>query len=120
VAPYRDLRTWRLARQLALETGQAVKNFPVAGRIAVGDQLVRATVSVLLNITEGSSRRGARELRRYLDIARASLEESQTALELACDLGYLDGHTGARLQALSRDTGRTLWGLLRSIKSRAK
>jgi hypothetical protein len=39
---------------------------------------------------EGNSRRGPREFRRYLDIARSSLHEVEGVVELVEALGYLD------------------------------
>jgi four helix bundle protein len=45
-----------------------------------------AAFSVSLNIAEGASKRGPREMRRYLDIALGSLSELQFILRFAKDL----------------------------------
>src|SRR5712692_3260315 len=65
------------------------------------------------NIAEGSARKGAREFRRFLDMARGSLAETQNALELAKELGYLTPQDYERLDAVATETAKTLWGLLR-------
>ena len=75
----------------------------------------RACYSVPLNIAEGSTRRGTREYRRYLDTAWASLAEVQTALEIARDVGYVEPADYGRLEALAIETSKTLYGLLRKI-----
>jgi len=68
-----------------------------------------------LNIAEGSTRRGTREYRRYLDTAWSSLAEVQTALEIARDVGYVEPADFGRLEALAVETSKTLYGLLRKI-----
>jgi four helix bundle protein len=74
---------------------------------------------VPLNIAEGTARKGSKELRRYLDTARGSLAEVQTALELAQELGYLSSTDYERLDAVATETAKTLWGLLRKVSTAA-
>ena len=85
------------------------------GLTTVKDQLDRASTSVPLNIAEGSTLRGSREYRRYLDTAWALLAEVQTALEIARDVGYIQPADFGRLEALAIETSKTLYGLLRKI-----
>lgn len=120
MSSYRDLAAWQQARRFALEVGRAANRFPVSARIAVGDQLLRAAVSVLLNITEGNTRRGARDARRFFDIAASSLAEAETALDLARDLDYMSADQHTVLRGLARDTGKALWGLLRAVSAAAQ
>jgi four helix bundle protein len=58
-------------------------------RFAMVSQIRRAGLSVHLNIAEGSSRRSEKERKRFYEIARGSLIEVDTALEVAVDLEYL-------------------------------
>jgi four helix bundle protein len=112
---FRTLKVWQHAQRLAVECGKAAKRFPDEERTTLGDQLRRAAFSVPLNIAEGSARKGAKEFRRFLDTARGSLAEVQTALELASDLGCLTKDEYERLDAIATETAKTLWGLLRKI-----
>ena len=109
---FRSLKVWQHAQKLAVECGKAVKHFPAADRDTLGDQLKRAAFSVPLNIAEGSARKGAKEFRRFLDTARGSLAEVQTALELASELDCLTKDEYERLDAIATETAKTLWGLL--------
>jgi four helix bundle protein len=86
---FRNLRAWREAKTLVLLSGKAIRKLPSDERFALGDQWRRAAYSVALNIAEGASRRGPREFRRYLDIARGSLHEVEAIIELAELLGYV-------------------------------
>jgi four helix bundle protein len=116
---YRDLKVWQHAKKLAVECGMAVKRFPPDERNALGDQLRRAAYGVPLNISEGASRKGSREFRRFLDSARGSLSEVQTALEIAKDLQYMSDEEYQRLDAIATETAKTLWGLLRKVSESA-
>jgi len=117
---HQKLKAWQHAQRLAVECVKVARNFPDYEREVLGDQLRRACYSVPLNIAEGSTRRGTREYRRYLDTAWASLAEVQTALEIARDVGYLEPVQFARLEALAVETSKTLYGLLRKISDFSK
>ena len=115
MASYRDLRVWQHAVQLAVECAKAAKQFPNEEQAALAEQLRRAAHSVPLNIAEGAARKGAREFRRFLDTARGSLLEVQTALEIARQAEYLTEQEFHRLDGVADETGKTLWGLLRKM-----
>ena len=117
---YRDLKVWQHAKRLSVEVGKAVQKFPDEERDALAGQLRRAAYSVPLNIAEGASRKGSKEFRRFLDTARGSLSEVQTALEIADEMGYLADGEYERLDAIATETAKTLWGLLRKITDSMK
>src|ERR1051325_11823464 len=86
---FKDLKAWQHARALAVLSKSAIARLPEGERDGLADQWRRAAYSVALNIAEGSSRRGPREFRPYLDVARSSLHEIEAILELAELLDYL-------------------------------
>src|SRR6266496_1437967 len=79
--PFQSLKVWQHAQRLAVECHRAARRFPQEDRGIIADQLVRAASSVPLNIAEGSARKGSKEFRRFLDVARGSLAEVQSAFE---------------------------------------
>lgn len=113
--PYRNLKAWQHAERLAVECVKAARNFPESEQAGLADQLRRVAYSVPLNIAEGSARGGSREYRRSLDVARGSLAEVETIIEMARDVGYLQPAEYGRLEALATETSKTLYGLLRKI-----
>jgi carbamoyl-phosphate synthase large subunit len=115
MAHYKTLKAWQHAQRLAIEGVRASRRFPDYEQGALADQLRRACYSVPLNIAEGNTRYGSRECRRFLDTARGSLAEVETILEMARELEYLPAADYGRLEALSNETGRTLWGLLKRV-----
>src|SRR3989442_4112166 len=116
---HQKLKAWQHAQRLAVECVKAACPFPDYEQEVLGNQLRRACYSVPLNIAEGSTRRGTREYRRYLDTAWASLAEVQTALEIARDVGYVEPADYGRLEALATETSKTLFGLLRKVTQAA-
>jgi carbamoyl-phosphate synthase large subunit len=115
MAHYKTLKAWQHAQRLAIEGVRASRRFPDYEQGALADQLRRACYSVPLNIAEGNTRYGSRECRRFLDTARGSLAEVETILEMARELEYLPAADYGRLEALTSETGRTLWGLLKRV-----
>src|SRR5437773_12475502 len=104
---FRELRACQEAVALAVRSSDAITKLPSAERFALADQWRRAAYSVVLNIAEGASRRGPREFRRYLDIARGSLHEVAVVLDLV------------PLRRVRDECAGTVWGLLRSIAARS-
>lgn len=115
MAHYKTLKAWQHAQRLAIEAVRASRRFPDYEQAGLADQLRRACYSVPLNIAEGNTRYGSRECRRFLDTARGSLAEVETILEMARELEYLPVVDYGRLEALTSETGRTLWGLLKKV-----
>jgi four helix bundle protein len=116
---YRELVAWQKAMLLVTEIYRATKTFPIEERYGLTNQLRRAAVSVPSNIAEGQARFSSRDFHRFLGIARGSLVEIETQVEIAQSLGYLScAQTGALLRSTA-ELGRVLNGLLASIKAAA-
>ena len=115
VGDFRKLRAWQRAVDLAVLSSKATKLLPATERFALGDQWRRAAYSVVLNITEGASRRGPREFRRYLDMARSSLHEIEVILALVERLGYLEEVQLAPIEATRDECAKMVYGLLRRM-----
>ena len=86
-------------------------SFPADERFGLTTQMRRAAVSVPSNIAEGAARRSTPEYLRFLSMARGSLSELSTQIEIARRLGFtgdqtvsadLVDRTFARLNALIR------------------
>ena len=112
---FRNLRAWQHAKRLAILSKKVIEKLPASGRYALADQWRRASYSVALNIAEGASRKGPREFRRYLDIARSSLHELEGIIELAGGLGYLPEAETASLEEARAECARLVYGLLRKM-----
>jgi four helix bundle protein len=76
------------SQELALECYKITKLFPDHEKFAMVQQIRRAALSVHLNIAEGCSRRSAAERKRFLEIARGSVIEIDTAIGIGHKLAY--------------------------------
>jgi len=68
------------------------KSFPANEAFNLVSQIQRSAVSVPSNIAEGKGRGSDKEFRQFLYIARGSLFELRTQLELARRLKYIDSN----------------------------
>jgi four helix bundle protein len=113
--PYERFEAWKTAHGLALEVYSITEKWPVSERYGLTSQVRRAALSVPTNIAEGTARRGSREFRRYLDIARGSLSELSYLLLFSKDRGILDESTFRRLSESRDHVGKLSWGLYASL-----
>jgi four helix bundle protein len=115
--PHERLDVWRDAMELVTAIYRFSRGFPDAERFGLVAQLRRAAVSVPSNIAEGVARRSRPEYSRFLSIARGSLSEMDTQLEIAHRLGFAEreseiadllDRTFARLNVLIRSLDSSL------------
>lgn len=112
---FKKLKAWEHARALALISKPLIARLPSSERSNLADQWRRAASSVVLNIAEGASRRGAKDFRKHLDIARASLDEIEAIIDLAVGLDYLRREDVSRVTAVRDECARTVFGLIRKL-----
>jgi four helix bundle protein len=117
---FRRLKAWQEAKDLATMSSDAIATLPSFERYALGDQWRRAAYGVVLNLAEGNSRRGPREFRRYLDIARASLHEVESILELSRALGYFTDEQLKPIRVKRSNCARLVYALLRKMEEAAR
>ena len=114
VKSYRELVVWQKAMDFAEHVYRVQRSFPAEERYGLCDQLRRAVVSVPSNIAEGRGRDSARDYAHFLALARASLNEVMTQLELATRLGYMKPDSGLCTEAI--EIGKMLNTMIRRLK----
>jgi four helix bundle protein len=112
---YRDLIAWRKATQLALEIYRSTQKFPKDELYGLTSQMRRAAVSVASNIAEGKGRYSRKEFAQFLYRARGSLLELETQLFIAQELHYLEPEASRRMEERTKELGRILNGLTKSV-----
>jgi len=111
---YRDLRVWHAAYGLTLKIYRATASFPVNERFGLTRQLRSAATSVATNLAEAGGRSNDGDFRRFVQIARGSLDEVVCEIELSRDLGFLAAPAAGPLLDDANEIGRMLTGLLRA------
>jgi four helix bundle protein len=72
-----------------------------SGHAVLRDQLERASLSVVLNISEGAARRGRRDRARFFTIARSSASESAGLIHLLGARGIAPADECQKARALA-------------------
>jgi four helix bundle protein len=85
---FEDIRAWQEARKLTKQIYELTATDPFAQDRCLRDQLVRAAISSMTQIAEGSCANSEREFARLLQAAQRSLARLQSLLYTALDLGY--------------------------------
>ena len=112
---FREPRVWQAAMDLAVQVYGLTRSLPKHEMYGLSSQLQRAAVSVPANIAEGNARQHSREYLHFISIARGSLAELDTCIELAVKLGYTAPSQVATLAEQIAITGRLLTALSNSI-----
>ena len=108
IKSHRDLIVWQKAMALAAAAYRLTKTFPVDERYRMTGQLLRAAASIPANIAEGHARGTRKDYARFIAIARGSLAETDTFLQLASDVGIATAAECATALALVDEVGRML------------
>ncbi len=80
---FKDLLVWKKARDLAVSVYTITKEHRSNMDFALIDQMRRSSVSVPSNIAEGDERDTDKEAIRFFYIAKGSLAELRTQMEIA-------------------------------------
>ena len=115
-ANHRELLAWQEAIKLVVMVYRVTASFPREELFGLTAQLKKSAVSIPSNIAEGAARNSTKELLQFLGYASGSRAETDTHLEVACQLGFLRP-SGEVFQQLER-VGQLVTALRKSIQKR--
>ena len=118
IQTFRDLIVWRKAMKLVRCVYHETKGFPKEEMFGLTAQMRRSAVSIPSNIAEGYGRGSTQDYIRFLNVARGSLYELQTQIEISRDLTYLDTEIFNELNDRSREIERMLSSLIKKLSDR--
>lgn len=110
------LDVFQALKAFVLSAYAFVKAFPPEERFGLSSQIRRAALAVHLNIAEGSSRKSNPDRRRFYEIARGSLIEVDTALDIAASLQYGNSALLNQLGETIIKTFKILSGLIKACE----
>ena len=114
---FTDIRVWAQAHQMTLDIYRLTRHFPKEELCGVTSQLRRAAASIGANVAEGSKKRTNPEYARLLNIAEASLAETEYFLILSRDLEYLPSTEADTLIGNRNDLAKRLGALRAKVES---
>ncbi len=116
---YRELTVWQVSMDAVDDIYALTKAFPGNELYGLASQLNRAVVSIPSNIAEGWGRMNTKDYIRHLLIAKGSLFEVETQLEIAVRQGFITRQTikpvWSRLQQCSKMLVKLISGLNRHL-----
>ena len=118
VRHFRDLIAWQLSYELKCEVFAFTATEPVSHDFRYCDQIRASSASAPSNIAEGFGRFRPLDFARFLEIARASLIETQSHLFDGRDRGYVSQALFSRLWNLAARALAATTNLMLHLKRR--
>lgn len=116
ITSFRDLVIWQKGMLLCKEIYKASKYFPKEENYCLTSQIHRSAISVPSNIAEGYGRGSRKDYLRFLKIARGSLFELETQIELAFNIGFIQHSHFQTLLTTSSEIAKMLNSLINKLE----
>ncbi|GAB6272585.1 hypothetical protein KN63_05350 [Smithella sp. F21] len=110
---YKDLVVWQKARDLAVLIYSITSQTKFKKDYGLCDQVRRSAVSVPSNIAEGDERDTDKESVRFFFIAKGSLAELRTQIDIAYQVGYIDEKVFLDIEDKAIQIGKMLGALIK-------
>jgi four helix bundle protein len=117
---YKDLDVYRKSIDFVVDIYKIAESFPDSERFGLVSQLSRAAISLPSNLAEGSGRNGKKELINFLHIARGSLFEIGTQLEISQRLGFVSQDDYDKLEERRATIQRMMNALISSLRKKGE
>ncbi len=107
-----DIAAWQKIKYLTITI---YSQFRECRNYGFKDQICRAAVSIMNNITEGFERQTNMEFKQFLFIAKGSNSEVRSMLCLANELNYISSEKYQQLHDDSTEIARILSGFIKKL-----
>ena len=114
---FKELRVWQEAKALAVEIYRVTSFERISGDFGLKQQMQRAAVSIPSNICEGYERGSDAEFVRFLRMAKGSLSELVTQLEIALEVGLIKEELVPPIEQQCKKVGSMLTKLIQARRS---
>jgi four helix bundle protein len=112
---FENLKVYQKALEYVDFVYETTKRFPKIEIFSLIDQFKRASISIGLNIAEGSG--GSKsEFNKFLKIARRSVRECVAITEISYRQKFLDEKTRQQSRNLCSELSKMINGLMKSLK----
>lgn len=113
---FENLKVYQKALEYVDFVYRVTKQFPKAEIFSLIDQFKRASISICLNIAEGSG--GSKiEFNKFLKIARRSIRECIAITEISSRQDFIDQSEREQSRHLCSELSRMITGLIKSLKN---
>jgi len=117
--PHKKLDVWKESIEFVVVIYNLTKKFPHSEEFVLTPQLKRAVISIPANIAEGAARHSKREFIQFLYIARGSMSEVDTYLEIALRLGIITKEMVSGIEPQIPRIDKMLTGLIQFLQKKS-
>ena len=114
---FEEIMAWQSAREVVNRIYKISQDEKFKRDYSLGDQIKRASISIMSNIAEGFSRQSGKEFIQFLFIAKASAAEVQSQLYIAMDQGYIIEKEFKEIYGKVEETAKLLSKFITYLKS---
>ncbi len=114
-----NFEVYKKSKKLYREINKLTKNFPRSYYYLV-DQLKRASLSVPLNIAEGSAKSSDKDFARYLQSSLGSINEVVACLDISLEEKLINKTQFQKLSEESKIIAKQLGSFIKKLKPKAK
>ena len=110
-----EWQVYKNAKELFQLVYEVVKKLPKDVRYDLGSQLIRSSLSVILNIAEGSGKKSDKELNRYLNISIGSLNETVAGMDVLLENKFINGDDFSIIISKAESISKQLGGFKKTL-----
>ena len=111
---FKELKVWQKAKDLAVHIYKLTAHGELNRDYGLRDQIRRSAVSIPSNVAEGDERDTDKESIRFFFIAKGSLAELRTQIQIAFEIGYLTRNAFDEIDKECIELGRMIGKLIKS------
>jgi len=116
ITRFEDIESWQMARELTRLIYKITKSQKFSKDYGLKDQICRASVSVMSNVSEGFNSGSRAEFARFLAYAQRSCSEVQSQLYVALDQNYITKRTFDEIYMLASNAGSKIGAFIKYLK----
>ena len=117
IEKFEDIRAWQSAREVVNRIYEISQDEKFKRDYTLGDQIKRASISIMSNVAEGFSRQSRKEFIQFLFIAEGSAAEVQSQLYIALDQGYISEKEFKEIYDKTEEAAKLLSKFITYLKS---
>lgn len=115
---YKNMEIWKKSIDLVEEVYSITKYLPKEEKYAITDQMKRAAISIPSNFAEGQGRNTTKDYLQFLSIARGSVYELDTQLEICLRLKYFTKEQIHNTCTLCNEINRMINSIITKLRNK--
>ena len=113
---FKELIVWQKAKDLAVKIYKISMSGNLGQDFGLRDQIRRSAISIASNLAEGDERGTDKESIRFFYIAKGSLAELRTQIQIAYEIGYFEEELYKTIEIECHELGRMVGKLIKVRK----